>query len=129
MESSGPSLELRTSVRMAVPIALPRLRSLPAPGGALRQHQRRADPGGAEVPEVLAQLAPGGEYPHRIEEGERERPDGSLRRRPRRIAIVDRELALGAGPRGELLEAEVQNVELADSAESARQPTQRPAGL
>src|SRR5436309_7025123 len=51
---------------------------------------------GAEMPEILAHLAPRHHHAHLVEEAERERPDHALRRGAAGIAVEEAELALVA---------------------------------
>src|SRR5437773_2735213 len=50
----------------------------PSLGNALGGGGNRADPIHPEMAEALAQLAPGNDHPHLLEEGERDRPDHPL---------------------------------------------------
>src|SRR5215207_5206767 len=63
---------------------------------ALGQQLRRADPVGAEVAEVAAGLAPGGEDAGPFEEAERHRPDHPLRRPAAPVDVAEAQPALGA---------------------------------
>src|SRR6185369_650334 len=75
----------------------PRLeQSLPAARVTGIRRREAGDAVGAEVAEILPELAPGDDDAYTVEEAERERPDDTLRGRAAPVAIGDLQLALGA---------------------------------
>src|SRR5688572_21975842 len=66
----------------------------PALGIALLQRLGLFDPVGAEVAEIAAHLAPGGDHARTVEEGERNRPDYPLGLLALLVAVGDLDLAL-----------------------------------